>query len=104
VVPVGVIGTDKVQPIGVHVPRLGHKVTVHFGKPLEFGDRPVDSSNLRAVTDEIMMAIQSLTGQEYVPRYAPPKARDNGKSDNGQADNGAADNGAADNGKADGNS
>jgi 1-acyl-sn-glycerol-3-phosphate acyltransferase len=73
VVPVGVTGTDKIQPIGVHVPRLGHKVTVSFGKPMDFGERPLDSSTLRAVTDEIMLAIQGLTGQVYVGRYAPPK-------------------------------
>jgi 1-acyl-sn-glycerol-3-phosphate acyltransferase len=42
---------------------------------MDFGDRPLDSSNLRAITDEIMMAIQGLTGQEYVGRYAPSKQR-----------------------------
>src|SRR4029077_4331443 len=36
VIAVGVVGTDKVQPIGVHVPRLGHKVTITFGKPIDF--------------------------------------------------------------------
>jgi 1-acyl-sn-glycerol-3-phosphate acyltransferase len=75
VVPVGVTGTEKVQPIGVHVPRLGHKIAISFGKPMDFGDRPLDSSNLRAITDEIMMAIQGLSGQEYVGRYAPSKQR-----------------------------
>ncbi len=74
VIPVGCIGTEKIQPIGSHFPKLGQKSTIVFGKPMEFGDRPVDSSNLRAVTDEIMMAIQALTGQEYVPRYAPKRS------------------------------
>jgi 1-acyl-sn-glycerol-3-phosphate acyltransferase len=76
VIPVGVTGTEKVQPIGVHVPKLGHKVTITFGKSIDFSDRTMDSSNLRAITDEIMLAIQGLTGQEYVGRYAPPKQRD----------------------------
>jgi 1-acyl-sn-glycerol-3-phosphate acyltransferase len=74
IIPVGVIGTEKVQPIGTLVPRLGTKVTLRIGKPLHFTDRSMDSSSLRAITDEIMTAIQALTGQEYVPRYAPRRA------------------------------
>jgi 1-acyl-sn-glycerol-3-phosphate acyltransferase len=71
VVPVGVLGTDKVQPIGARLPKLGPKITFRFGKPLEITGRPGDSSSLRAITDEIMMRIQALTGQQYVGRYAP---------------------------------
>jgi 1-acyl-sn-glycerol-3-phosphate acyltransferase len=73
VIPVGVIGTEHVQPVGSHYPRLGKKITIRFGKPIDFGDRPLDSSNLRAVTDDVMMAVQRLTGQEYVSRYAPKR-------------------------------
>ncbi|GAB2953373.1 lysophospholipid acyltransferase family protein [Micromonospora polyrhachis] len=74
VIPVGVIGTEKVQPIGVRVPRpFTGPVTVRFGKPLDFTDRPGDRTSLRQITDEIMAEIQRLTGQEYVPRYAPRK-------------------------------
>ncbi|HEX5542294.1 MAG TPA: lysophospholipid acyltransferase family protein [Micromonospora sp.] len=74
VIPVGVLGTDKVQPIGVRVPRLGAgKVTIRFGKPMHFNDRLDDRSSLRQITDEVMAEIQKLTGQEYVPRYAPPR-------------------------------
>jgi 1-acyl-sn-glycerol-3-phosphate acyltransferase len=71
IIPVGVIGTEKVQPIGSLVPRLGHRVTIKFGKPVEVTDRAFDRATLRAVTDEVMAAIQKLTGQEYVPRYSP---------------------------------
>ena len=72
VVPVGVLGTDKVQPIGARMPRLGAgKITIRFGKPMDFTGRPTDRSSLRQITDEIMAEIQRLTGQEYVPRYAP---------------------------------
>lgn len=74
VIPVGMIGTDVVQPIGARMPRLGAgKITVRFGEPLHFAGRPDDRSSLRAMTDEVMAAIQKLTGQEYVPRYAPPR-------------------------------
>jgi 1-acyl-sn-glycerol-3-phosphate acyltransferase len=71
VVPVGVVGTDKLQPIGTLLPKLGAKVAIRFGKPLDFTARVGDSSGLRAMTDEVMKAIQALTGQEYVSRYAP---------------------------------
>jgi 1-acyl-sn-glycerol-3-phosphate acyltransferase len=74
VIPVGMIGTDKVQPIGARMPRPGAgKITVRFGKPMDFTGRPTDRTSLRQITDEIMAEIQMLTGQEYVPRYAPPK-------------------------------
>ena len=74
IVPVGVIGTEKVQPIGSVIPRLGPKVTIKFGKPVEVASRGSDRTTLRAVTDEVMAAIQKLTGQEYIPRYAPRRS------------------------------
>lgn len=74
VIPVGMIGTQQVQPIGARVPRLGAgRVVVRFGKPLDFTGRPTDRSSLRQMTDEVMSEIQRLTGQEYVPRYAPAR-------------------------------
>ena len=71
VVPVGLIGTEKVQPVGVRVPRIA-PVTVRFGQPLDFSRyEGLESSPAirRAVTDEIMDAIAELSGQEYVDRY-----------------------------------
>jgi 1-acyl-sn-glycerol-3-phosphate acyltransferase len=71
VIPVALIGTDKVQPVGTKQFRLA-KVTVRFGKPLEFSryDGMAGSSAIRrAVTDEIMYAILELSGQEYVDSY-----------------------------------
>ncbi|WP_027342152.1 lysophospholipid acyltransferase family protein [Hamadaea tsunoensis] len=71
VIPVGVIGTDRLQPVGSKLPRLG-RVTVRFGEPLRF--TPPDGVNpnkaRRAVTDEIMAAIQGLSGQETASGYA----------------------------------
>ncbi|WP_395572348.1 lysophospholipid acyltransferase family protein [Streptomyces sp. BK79] len=72
VVPCAMIGTFEAQPPGRKIPRL-HPVVIRFGEPLDFsryagmeGEKAV----LRAVTDEIMYAILSLSGQEYVDRYA----------------------------------
>ncbi|MFG2058908.1 lysophospholipid acyltransferase family protein [Micromonospora sp. NPDC048930] len=74
IIPVGMIGTDKAQPIGVRVPRPGKaEIIVRFGKPLDFTGRSDDRTSLREITDEVMAEIQKLTGQEYVPRYAPKR-------------------------------
>ncbi|MEH0826432.1 MULTISPECIES: lysophospholipid acyltransferase family protein [Micromonospora] len=75
IIPVGVTGTDKAQPIGTRIPRPGRaKITIKFGKPLDFTGRPDDRTSLRAMTDDMMAEIQKLSGQEYVPRYAPKRA------------------------------
>jgi 1-acyl-sn-glycerol-3-phosphate acyltransferase len=69
VIPVAVLGTDHVQPIGARLPRLG-RITVRFGPPLHFPDPPAGSARARrAVTDEIMSAIQELSGQERAYSY-----------------------------------
>nr|MDT0662343.1 lysophospholipid acyltransferase family protein [Micromonospora sp. DSM 115978] len=76
VIPVGMLGTDRIQPIGARVPRLGAgRPVVRFGKPMDFTGRPDDRGSLRQITDEVMMEIQKLTGQEYVPRYAPARGK-----------------------------
>jgi 1-acyl-sn-glycerol-3-phosphate acyltransferase len=71
VVPVGLIGTDKMQPVDRKVPRF-HPVTIRFGKPLCF-DRYAGMHEslpvLRSVTDEIVYRILELSEQEYVDSY-----------------------------------
>ncbi|MFB7637028.1 lysophospholipid acyltransferase family protein [Streptomyces sp. NPDC056149] len=72
VVPCAVIGTFEAQPTGRRLPRAT-RVTVRFGPPLTFARYAglVDERTaLRAVTDEIMYAILTLSGQEYVDVYA----------------------------------
>ena len=66
VVPVGVIGTDRIQPIGASWPRP-HRFSVTFGKPLTFPEQRGKAGNGKArreVTDAIMEAIAELSGQE----------------------------------------
>jgi 1-acyl-sn-glycerol-3-phosphate acyltransferase len=79
VVPIGITGTPSVQPHGHLMPRLSArkdaKVTLTFGAALDFTDRSDDMSSMRAITDEIMEAIQKLSGQEYTGRYAPSKKK-----------------------------
>jgi 1-acyl-sn-glycerol-3-phosphate acyltransferase len=71
VVPVGLLGTEHIQPVGSTLPRLA-KVTVRFGAPLRFEGRYDDVPAGRArreVTDEVMTAIQALSGQEEAGAY-----------------------------------
>ncbi|WP_329793838.1 lysophospholipid acyltransferase family protein [Lentzea sp. DG1S-22] len=71
VVPVGIIGTDEVQPVGSRFPKIV-PVTVRFGEPLDFSryDGMQESLPvLRSVTDEIIYRILDLSGQEYVDAY-----------------------------------
>ncbi|NED73540.1 1-acyl-sn-glycerol-3-phosphate acyltransferase [Streptomyces sp. SID9944] len=72
VVPCAMIGTFEAQPPGRVVPRI-RPVVIRFGEPLDFSrfaGMTEQKAVLRAVTDEIMYAILSLSGQEYVDRYA----------------------------------
>ncbi|MFU8945772.1 lysophospholipid acyltransferase family protein [Mycetocola zhadangensis] len=75
VVPVGLIGTDKLMPVGSKIPRL-RKVTVIFGEPIDVTVHgPATSGKARRqATDDIMAAIHTLTGQELAHAYneAPP--------------------------------
>lgn len=72
VVPVAMIDTEKVMPIGSKWPKL-RRLGIIFGEPMDFtrfegmeGDRFI----LRAVTDEIMYELAGLSQQEYVDIYA----------------------------------
>ncbi|MEU6531354.1 lysophospholipid acyltransferase family protein [Streptomyces sp. NPDC046928] len=72
VVPCAMIGTFEAQPPGKVIPNI-HPVTIRFGKPLDFSryaGMENEKAVLRAVTDEIMYAILSLSEQEYVDQYA----------------------------------
>jgi 1-acyl-sn-glycerol-3-phosphate acyltransferase len=73
VIPVGIQGTEKIQPIGARVPRVA-RATVAIGEPLDLAQwagEPVNSRLLREITERLMREIGKLTGQEYVGRYAP---------------------------------
>jgi 1-acyl-sn-glycerol-3-phosphate acyltransferase len=75
--PVGLFGTEKIQPIGARLPRFGVDVAMRIGKPIDltpWRDVVVDSRVLREITGNLMAEIQKITGQEYVGRYAPRRA------------------------------
>ncbi len=72
VIPVAMVGTDRVRPPGHSIPSL-RRVGIRVGEPLNFEayrvHRPAAQAR-RAITDEVMKAIGGLSGQEYVPMYA----------------------------------
>jgi len=72
VVPIAMIDTDKVMPIGTKLPKV-RRIGVIVGEPLDFsrfegleGDRFI----LRSITDEIMHELSRISGQEYSDVYA----------------------------------
>ncbi len=78
VIPVIMVNTRDIQPIGRVFPKLRPRPGIVVGKPLDFsryqglaGDRFVE----RSMTDEIMYELMQLSGQEYVDVYAA-KVRD----------------------------
>ncbi|MDT5347014.1 MAG: 1-acyl-sn-glycerol-3-phosphate acyltransferase [Mycobacterium sp.] len=85
VIPVAMVGTNKVNPPGSKMWRFG-RVTVRFGKPMDFsrfeglaGNRFIE----RAVTDEVIYELMGLSGQEYVDIYAAT-VKDNSDDSSGE--------------------
>jgi 1-acyl-sn-glycerol-3-phosphate acyltransferase len=83
VIPVVMVDTDEIMPIGRTMPRIG-RVGMIIGEPLDFsrfagfeGDRFV----LRSVVDEIMVALQRLGAQEYEDVYASSIKNRHGRSE-----------------------
>lgn len=73
IVPVGIIGTDVVQPPDARFPKPFRRVHIRFGRPISverYADRAGDRLLLRQITDEVMYEIRNLSGQEYVDSYA----------------------------------
>jgi 1-acyl-sn-glycerol-3-phosphate acyltransferase len=69
VVPVAMIGTDRVQPIGRVLPRLA-RVGVRIGAPLQppapAADPDVEKRQAREFTERVMASIAALSGQQRV--------------------------------------
>lgn len=78
VVPVGLIGTEKLQPAGTKGFRPA-KFHIHYGQPLYFDKlgRKHPLPQRRLATDRIVDAIAELSGQDRVDSYnqLPPDAK-----------------------------
>jgi 1-acyl-sn-glycerol-3-phosphate acyltransferase len=67
VIPAGIVGTDRIQPVGARVPRPFRAAVVRFGSPIE--PAAYDGSRRdrrRRITHDVMSAISQLSGQVYV--------------------------------------
>lgn len=71
VVPVGLAGTEHIQPVGSRFMRPA-KVAIRFGEPMQLAEKyqgvPTGRAR-RRITDDIMTAIQAITGQETADVY-----------------------------------
>jgi 1-acyl-sn-glycerol-3-phosphate acyltransferase len=79
IVPVGMTGTDEINPIDRKLPRLFRTVRIQFGTPIaadRYAGREHDKLVLRQITDEVMFELQQLSGYEYADTYATKKAED----------------------------
>ena len=61
VIPVTITGLDRVLPIGSVIPRIGHRVDVYFGKPVDYSDlagRTPSRETAQEVVDRVMERIR----------------------------------------------
>lgn len=95
IVPVGLVGTDRVQPPGARTPKLKEHCEIHIGQPIDvtrYQGKPNRRLLYRQITDEVMFEIGELSGQTYVDVYsgeplpeAQPPASSTGEARTGQA-------------------
>jgi 1-acyl-sn-glycerol-3-phosphate acyltransferase len=75
--PVGVIGTDRIQPPDAKMPKLFADCQIRIGRPIRperYRGRGSEHIAWRSMIDEVMYEIRELTGQTYVNEYAGSKA------------------------------
>jgi 1-acyl-sn-glycerol-3-phosphate acyltransferase len=77
IIPVGIIGSNEIQPPDSRMPKPFRRVHIRFGTPIDvtkYADRADDRLILRQIADEIMYEIRKLTGQDYEDTYATKPA------------------------------
>lgn len=71
--PVGIIGTDGIQPPDAKLPKLRRECTIRIGRPIRperYLGRGSEHVAWRSMIDEVMFEIREMTGQEYRNVYA----------------------------------
>jgi 1-acyl-sn-glycerol-3-phosphate acyltransferase len=71
--PVGIVGTDEIQPPNTTVPKLRRSCSISIGRPVKperYANRGAEHLAWRSMMDEVMYEIREMTGQEYVHHYA----------------------------------
>lgn len=84
VVPVGLVGTDRIQPIGARVPRPFRRAEIRFGLPLDPASYGGSARRRRQLlTGDLMEAIRLLCGRSTSEDFAsdePPLIRGGNES------------------------
>ncbi len=81
--PVGIVGTEVIQPPGASVPKPFRSCTITIGRPVRperYAASPERHRALRSMIDEVMFEIRELTGQRYVNTYAGQAADAEGET------------------------
>ena len=71
--PVGITGTDEIQPIGSTMPKLGKSCRIQIGRPIRperYAGRGAEHLAWRSMMDEVMFEIREMTGQTYHDVYS----------------------------------
>ena len=71
--PVGIVGTDVIQPCDAKVPKLRKECTIQIGRPVRperYAGRGAEHLAWRSMMDEVMFEIREMTGQTYRNVYA----------------------------------
>ncbi len=77
IVPVGIVGTDRVLPTGTRIVRPFRRATINVGAPIDVRALGYTKSTNRArreITDRYMAEIGRLCAEQYVDEYAPTPA------------------------------
>jgi 1-acyl-sn-glycerol-3-phosphate acyltransferase len=84
IVPVGLVGTDRIQPIGARVPRPFRRAEIRFGAPIDPTAYGGPSRRRRQmITADLMEAIRQLCGRPTSDDFAsdePPLVRGGNES------------------------
>ena len=84
IVPVGLVGTDRIQPIGKRVPRPFRRASITFGSPIDPAHYGGPARRRRQqLTTDLMEAIRQLTGQAVSDDFSsdePPIIRGGNES------------------------
>jgi 1-acyl-sn-glycerol-3-phosphate acyltransferase len=71
--PVGIVGTDRVQPVNARFPKLRTACSITIGRPIRperYVGRGPEHLAWRSMIDEVMFEIREMTGQSYVNAYS----------------------------------
>jgi 1-acyl-sn-glycerol-3-phosphate acyltransferase len=84
IVPVGLVGTDRIQPVGARVPRPFRRATIRFGPPIDPAAYGGSARRRRQqLTGDLMESIRLLSGRPTSDDFAsdePPLIRGGNES------------------------